>query len=234
MEKELVADMERDALDSTLDPDLDHYCDRMRSETVQGDELTIRAIAGALRINIRVLKLNSTTATIMALTYPGTPPIDLEEGLGTSKSLGSDDPISKSLGSDIPEVVDDEESSDSVRDTHRKDDEDTIPIITSLTMDTEEPESPDQTHGSWATERVVAAAEKTAGLQRFQTGLRQKLTPNVWTSAGVLDQWLSGRNRRHPCRKLATLDPVKVSGFTVEAEAASTATFLATASTEST
>jgi hypothetical protein len=90
-EKELVVEMEKDALDSDLDPDLDHYCNRMRSETAQGDELTIRAAAWTLRINIRVLKLNSTTSIIMTLTYPGTPPIDLEEDLGTSNSLGSDD-----------------------------------------------------------------------------------------------------------------------------------------------
>ena len=69
-----AAEMERDALDSALDLDLDSYCGRMRSETAQGDELTIRAAAWALQINIRVLKLNFTTTTIMALTYPGTPP----------------------------------------------------------------------------------------------------------------------------------------------------------------
>ncbi len=40
---------ERDALDSVLDPDLDHYCKRMRSETAQGDELTIRAPSWALQ-----------------------------------------------------------------------------------------------------------------------------------------------------------------------------------------
>ena len=43
MEEELATVMERDSLDSALDPDLDHYCERMRSETAQGDELTIRA-----------------------------------------------------------------------------------------------------------------------------------------------------------------------------------------------
>jgi hypothetical protein len=41
-------------------------------------------------------------------------------------------------------------------------------------------------------------------------GPTEKLIPNIWTSAGALDQCLSGRNRRHPCRKLATLEPVKV------------------------
>jgi hypothetical protein len=81
--------MEGDALDSALDPDLDIYCGRMRSETAQGDELTIRAAACALQINIRILKLNSTTMTIMALVYPGTPP-NLEEVPGTMNSLASD------------------------------------------------------------------------------------------------------------------------------------------------
>jgi hypothetical protein len=80
---------EGDALDSALDLDLDSYCGRMRSETAQGDELTVQAAAWALQINIRILKLNSTTMTIMALTYPGTPP-NLEEVPGTLKSLASD------------------------------------------------------------------------------------------------------------------------------------------------
>jgi hypothetical protein len=69
-----TAGMEGDALDSALDPDLDSYCGRMRSETAQGDELTIRAAACALQVNIQILKLNSTTTTIMSLVYPGTPP----------------------------------------------------------------------------------------------------------------------------------------------------------------
>ena len=216
MEEELEAERERDALDSALDPDLDHYCKRMRSETAQGDELTIRAAAWALRINIRVLKMNSTTATIMALTYPGTPP-DLEEGSGTSNSLGSDDQGLRTITiahyvcqhggaghynpiihqdkedysleeTDIFEVVDDEESPNPESNAHWKDDEEAIPIVTSPTMDTEEPESPDQRHSSWATARAAAAAEKKAGLQQFQTDLRQKLTPKVWISAGALDQ----------------------------------------------
>ena len=41
-----TAEMERDALASALDLDLDSYCGRMRSETAQGDELTIRAAHG--------------------------------------------------------------------------------------------------------------------------------------------------------------------------------------------
>jgi hypothetical protein len=84
-----AAETERNTLDSVLDPDLDSYCKRMRSETAQGDELTIRAAAWALQINIRILKLNSTTTTIMALTYPGIPP-NLEEVPGTLNSLASD------------------------------------------------------------------------------------------------------------------------------------------------
>ena len=187
MEEELAAERERDALDSALDPDLDHYCKRMRSETAQGDELTIFATAWTLRINIRVLKMNSTTATIMTLTYPGTPP-DLEEGSGTSNSLGSDDQGLRTITiahyvcqhggaghynpiihqdkedysleeTDIFEVVDDEESPNPESNAHWKDDEEAIPIVTSPTMDTEEPESPDQRHSSWATARAAAAAE---------------------------------------------------------------------------
>jgi hypothetical protein len=86
-----AAETERNALDSALDPDLDSYCKRMRSETAQGDELTIRAAAWALQINIRILKLNSTTMTIMALTYPGTPS-DPEEAPGTMNLLAPDAP----------------------------------------------------------------------------------------------------------------------------------------------
>jgi hypothetical protein len=193
MEEELAAEMERDALDSALDPDLDHYCNRMRSETARGDELTIRAAAWALRINIRVLKLNSTTVTIMALTYPGTPPIDPEESLGTSNSLGSDDQGLRTITiahyvcqyggaghynpiiqqddedysieeTDIPEVVNDDESSNSGSNTDRKNNEDAIPGVIPLNRDTDGPGSPDQIHGSWATERAAAAAEKKAGL----------------------------------------------------------------------
>jgi hypothetical protein len=84
-----AAGKEGDALDSALDLDLDSYYGRMRSETAQGDEPTVRAAAWVLRINIRILKLNSTTTTIMALTYPGTPP-NLEEVPGTLNSLASD------------------------------------------------------------------------------------------------------------------------------------------------
>ena len=65
-------------------------------------------------------------------------------------------------------------------------------------------------HSSWATERATAAAEKKAGLLQFQKALRQKLTPKTWTSAEALDLWLSGRNKRRSCRKLAALDPVKI------------------------
>ena len=44
-EPEAIVEMERDALASALDPDLDHYCNLMRSEIAQGDELTIRDTA---------------------------------------------------------------------------------------------------------------------------------------------------------------------------------------------
>jgi hypothetical protein len=49
MEEELATEMERDALDSALDPDLDGYCKRMRSETAHGDDLIIRVTTWALR-----------------------------------------------------------------------------------------------------------------------------------------------------------------------------------------
>jgi hypothetical protein len=142
----------------------------MRSETARGDEVTIRAEAWALRINIRVLKLNSTTATIMTLTYPGTPPIDLEESLGTSNSLGSDDQGLRTItithyvcqyggaghyNPIIQRAVDDEESPNPVSNTHWKDDEDVMPIVTTSTMDAEESESLDQKHRRWTTERAA-------------------------------------------------------------------------------
>lgn len=41
-----------EALDSALDSNLDQYCARMRSETAQGDELTVRAAALILQIDI--------------------------------------------------------------------------------------------------------------------------------------------------------------------------------------
>ncbi len=78
-EEVLVTEMERDT-DSAPDLDLDSHCRRMRSEIAQGDELTIRAAAWALQINIRVLKLNS---------YPGTP-LDPGEVPDTLNSPESD------------------------------------------------------------------------------------------------------------------------------------------------
>jgi hypothetical protein len=282
LEEVQAADMERDALDSATDLDLDSYCERMRSETAQGDELTIRAAARALQTNIRVLKLNSTTTTIMALTYPGTPP-DLEEDPGTLNPLASDDqglrtitiahyvhhhdgaghynPIFQQNRSDCSveemETVDDEESPDSGSDAHGKSSEPIatsttsesvvssveLPLVAPVTMDiegeVEDEDNPDDrrdAHGqevgvgrlrlatstvrttegsqhpdiSWATERATTAAEKKAGLLQFQTALRRKLTPKAWISAGALDLWLSGRNKRMPCRILAALDPVKI------------------------
>ena len=62
----------------------------------------------------------------------------------------------------------------------------------------------------WATERATVAAEKQAGLLQFQNALRRKLTPKTWTSAGTLENWLSGRNKRTPFRILTALDPVKI------------------------
>ena len=88
---------------------------------------------------------------------------------------------------DIFEVVEDDESPDSGSNARGKNDEDAGPRITSPTMDTEEPKSPVHTHSSRATERAAAAAEREAGLQQFQTSLRQKLNPKVWISAGALD-----------------------------------------------
>ena len=82
---------EHNALDSAPDSDLDQYCNRMQSETAQGDELTIRAAALALRRNIRVLKLNSTTGTIMSISYPGILPSDYEEEPGNSNQSEMND-----------------------------------------------------------------------------------------------------------------------------------------------
>ena len=111
---------------------------------------------------------------------------------------------------DTEEGVDDEENPDFRRGAYGKKGEDELPLVTSATKNTEELQTPDLRHSNWATERATAATAKKAGLQLFQTALRQKLTPKVWTSAGALDQWLSGRNKRTPCRKLASLDPVKI------------------------
>jgi hypothetical protein len=111
---------------------------------------------------------------------------------------------------DTEEGVDDEENPDFRRGAYGKNGEDELPLVTPATKNTEEPQTPDLRHSNWTTERATAVAAKKAGLQLFQTALRQKLTPKVWTSAGALDQWLSGRNKRTPCRKLASLDPVKI------------------------
>ena len=43
----------------------------MRSEVTQGDEITIRVVSLVLQMDIQVLKLNSTTMTIMTHTHPG-------------------------------------------------------------------------------------------------------------------------------------------------------------------
>ncbi len=58
------------------------------------------------------------------------------------------------------ETVDDEEIPDSGSDINREDYDDTIPTLTPLVMNTVEPECPDQIHGSLATGRTTAVAEK--------------------------------------------------------------------------
>ena len=63
----------------------------MQSETAQGDELTIRAAALVLRTNIQVLKLNSTSGTIMSISYPGILPSDYEEETGNPDHFEMDD-----------------------------------------------------------------------------------------------------------------------------------------------
>ena len=62
-------------------------------------------------------------------------------------------------------MVDDEESPNSGSNIHQEDYDDVVPTATSLAMDTEEPESPDQMHGSWAAGRATAEAEKKGGLE---------------------------------------------------------------------
>ena len=49
MEEDLATEMESETLDNALDPDLDGYCKRMRSETAHGDDLIIRVTTWALR-----------------------------------------------------------------------------------------------------------------------------------------------------------------------------------------
>ena len=79
-----------DALDSAPDPSLDHYCKRMRSEVAQGDELSIRAAALSLEMDIRVLKYDPSRDSIMILTYPGTPITNgPEESLQEKGPMGS-------------------------------------------------------------------------------------------------------------------------------------------------
>jgi hypothetical protein len=191
MIEEVPADeKEGDALDSALDLDLDSYCGRMRSETAQGDELTIRAAARTLQINIRILKLNSTKTTIMALTYPGTPP-NLEEAPGTLNSLASDaqdlrtitiahyvhqhggaghyNPIfqqdKSELGLEEMDTVDDEENPDSGSNEQGKKSE---PVAISVIGDVEEAKSHDHRRNSGETERAAATIEWKTGPQQPQ------------------------------------------------------------------
>jgi hypothetical protein len=161
----------------------------MRSETAQGDELTIRAAARTLQINIRILKLNSTKTTIMALTYPGTPP-NLEEAPGTLNSLASDaqdlrtitiahyvhqhggaghyNPIfqqDKSVGLEEMDTVVDVESPDSGGNEQGNNSE---PVATSVIGDVEGARSHDHRRNSGATERAAATIECKTGPQQLQ------------------------------------------------------------------
>jgi hypothetical protein len=120
-------------------------------------------------------------------------------------------PLVVSATMDIEEEVEEGENPDGRREANEKDGGDGLMCLaTSTTRTTEGPQNPDPMHVSWATERATAAAEKQAGLLQFQKALRRKLTPKTWTTAGALEQWLSGRNKRTPCRILAALDPVKI------------------------
>jgi hypothetical protein len=120
-------------------------------------------------------------------------------------------PLVVSATMDIEEEVEEGENPDGRREANEKDGGDGLMrLATSTTRTTEGPQNPDPMHVSWATERATAAAEKQAGLLQFQKALRRKLTPKTWTTAGALEQWLSGRNKRTPCRILAALDPVKI------------------------
>ncbi len=115
-------------------------------------------------------------------------------------------PLAVSAIMDIEGEVEEEENPDDRRETNGNEVGDgPLRLSTSTTRVIEGSQDPDRTHISWATERATAAAEKKAGLLKFQIDLRQKLTPRVWTSAGALDIWFSGRNKRAPCRKLAAL-----------------------------
>jgi hypothetical protein len=89
---------------------------------------------------------------------------------------------------DTEEGVDDEENPDFRRGAYGKNGEDELSLVTSATKNTEDPQTPDLRHSNWATERATTATAKKEGLQLFQTALRQKLSPKVWTSAGALDQ----------------------------------------------
>ena len=109
---------------------------------------------------------------------------------------------------DIEGEVEDEDNPDDRRDAHGQEvGVGRLRLATSTVRTTEGSQHPDS---SWTTERATTAAEKKAGLLQFQIALRQKLTLRAWTSAETLDLWLSGRNKRKPCRKLAALDPVKI------------------------
>jgi hypothetical protein len=212
--------MERDALDSALDPDLDSYCKRMRSEIAQGDELTIRAAAGALQINIRILKLNSSTMTIMALVYPGTPP-NLEEIPDIMNAPASDaqdlrtitiahyvhqhegaghyNPIfhqdESELGLEDMDTVDDEEDPDSGRNEQGQNSE---PAAISVSGDIEEAKSQDYRRNSGANERAVETMESKTGPQQLQMAEGPLVTSVIMDieEGSKEEEHLNGRTKR--------------------------------------
>jgi len=120
-------------------------------------------------------------------------------------------PLVAPVTRDIGQEVEEGEHPDGRREANGKDGGDGLRRpATSTTRTTERPQNPDPMHASWATERATAAEDKQAGLLQFQNALRRKLKPKTWTSAETLENWLSGRNKRTPCRILAALDPVKI------------------------
>ena len=81
-----------DALDSAPALNLDLYCQCMRSEVDQGDELSVKAAALSLGMEIRVLTYDAKGDAIQVLSYSGTPVTnESEEPLRDRGSLQSFD-----------------------------------------------------------------------------------------------------------------------------------------------
>ncbi len=130
---------------------------------------------------------------------------------GATERAAATMPLAASTTMDIEEEVEEGENPDCRREANGKDGGDGLMrSATWTTKTTEGSQNPDPMHDSRATERATAAAEKQPGLLQFQKALRRKLTPKTWTSAETIEHWLSGRNRRTPCRILAALDPVRI------------------------